>query len=229
MTVARSPSARNPLSLTGIVLACGFTGALATLSGCKGASAPPPAQRADYTQTLDKYYEGRPMCLWEESVKFPVENATPEQVEDLGLDGLADAGLLQSKGRGAHGLRTYILTPEGRSALNKDVITPGAGNFCYGRRKVLSIDKARRNSSTTELVDFHFSVPDPASWAKENSIQSAFPNVAAELAGPHEAEVTLLDTTAGWEVSGTPSTTIPRPARHGSSLARVLHLKKRNG
>jgi hypothetical protein len=230
MTVARSPSARTHLTLAGIALACGFSATLAALSGCRSAAAPPPAQRADYTQTLNKYYEGRPMCIWEESVKFPVENATPEQVEDLGLDGLADAGLVQAKGRPAHGgVRTYILTPEGRSAINKDVLTPGAGNFCYGLRKVVSIDKARRNSSTTELVDFHFSVPSPASWAKENSIQNAFPDVAAELAGPHEAEVTLLDTTSGWEVSGTPSATIPHPARHGSSLERVLHLRRRNG
>jgi hypothetical protein len=229
MQVARNTTAVPPLSLAGLALVCAWAAIPVTLSGCRGAAVPPPAQRADYTQTLDKYYEGRPMCLWDESVKFPVENATPEQAEDLGLDGLADAGLVQAKGRAAHGLRTYVLTPEGRSALNKDVLTPGAGNFCYGLRKVVSIDTARRNSSTTELVDFHYSVVSPAAWAKESSIQNAFPNVAAELAGPHAAEVTLLDTTAGWEVSGTPSTSVPHPARHGSSFARVLHLKKRDG
>ena len=201
----------------------------AALAGCKSASAPPPAQRADYTQTLNKYYEGRPMCLWEESVQFPIENATPEQAEDLGLRGLADAGLIQAKGRGAHGVRTYVLTPEGKSAFNPDVITPGAGNFCYGRRKVVSVESARRNSSTTELVEFHYKVTEPAAWATENSIQNAFPQVAAELAAVHQAEVTLLDTTAGWEVSGSPSVVIPRPRQHGSTLARVFHAKKKSG
>ena len=187
---------------------------------------PPPAQRADYTQTLNKYYEGRPMCLWDEPLKFPIENATPQQADDLGLDGLVDAGLLQAKGRGAHGVRTYVLTPEGKSALNPDIFKPGAGNFCYGSRKVTSVDKASRNSSTTELVDYHYKVTQPAAWAFESSIQNAFPEVVAELAGPHAAEATLLDTTAGWEISGTPSTTSPRPARSHASLAKVLHLKK---
>lgn len=202
--------------------------ALMWLAGCK-ASVPPPAQRADYTQTLNKYYEGRPMCLWDEPVKFPIRNASPETAEDLGLDGLTDAGLLSAKGKRGRGPRTYDLTPEGRSALNPDVFHPGAGNFCYGLRKIISIDAARRNSSTTELVDYHFRVTEPAAWAAEASIQNAFPHVAAELSGPHTGQATLLDTTAGWEVSGTPATVIPRPARtHGSSLARVLHLKKKS-
>lgn len=200
----------------------GSLSAMAWLAGCKPAP-PPPAQRADYTQTLNKYYEGRPMCLWDEPVKFPIQNASPETVEDLGLDGLANAGLLMTRGRHSRGPRTYELTPEGRSALNPDVFHAGAGNFCYGLRKVISVDAARRNSSTTELVDYHFRVIDPAAWALESSIQNAFPQVAGELSGPHTAQVTLLDTTSGWEVSGSPSTVIPRPARsRGSALARVF-------
>jgi hypothetical protein len=179
---------------------------------------------------MNKYYEGRPMCLWDQPLKLPVVNATREQVDNLGLDGLADAGLLQVKGRGARGTKTYVLTPEGKSALNPDIFTPGAGNFCYGRRTVVSVDKAQRNSSTTELVSYQYKVTSPAAWATERSIQDAFPEVADELAGPHAAEVTLLDTTSGWEVSGIPSTVVPRPSRsHGSSLARVLHLKKKSG
>lgn len=210
------------------IVACSAV-ALLWLAGCKQ-SPPPPAQRADYTQTLNKYYEGRPMCLWDEPVKFPIRDASPETADDLGLDGLVDAGLLSAKGKRSRGARTYDLTPEGRSALNPDVFHAGAGNFCYGRRKIISIDSAKRNSSTTELVDYHFRVTEPASWAMESSIQNAFPQVAAELSGPHAGQVTLLDTTAGWEVSGTPSTVIPRPARtRGSSLARALHLKKKSG
>lgn len=221
----RSTATRNARFLIAFTVA-----ALTFLYGCKPAP-PPPALRADYTQTLNKYYEGRPMCLWDEPVKFPVQNASPETVEDLGLNGLADAGLLIAKGRrGARGPVTYDLTPEGRSALNPDVFHPGAGNFCYGRRKVISIDTARRNSSTTELVDYHYRVTEPASWASEASIQNAFPQVAAELSGAHAAQVTLLDTTAGWEVSGAPSSAAPRtPRAHGSALAPALHLKKKSG
>jgi hypothetical protein len=202
----------------------------AAFAGCKP-PAPPPAQQADYSQTLNKYYEGRPMCLWQETVKFPIEAAEPDEIAELGLSGLVNAGLLVAKPAGK-GSKTFDLTPEGRTALDPDVFNPGAGNFCYGRRKVVSIDSARRNSSTTELVDYHYSVKQPAAWAAELSVQSAFPQVAAELSGPHMAQATLLDTVDGWEISGTPATIVPPPAHpRTSTLAKaadMLHLKKVN-
>jgi hypothetical protein len=205
---------------------------IVAIAGCKAAP-PPPAQRADYSQTLNKYYEGRPMCLWQETVKFPIE-AAPDQISQLGLAGLANAGLLivTPAGRGApRGSKTFDLSPEGRSALDPDVFTPGAGNFCYGRRKVVSIDAARRNSTTTELVDYHYSVAQAASWAAEFSIQSAFPQVAPELAGAHMAQATLLDTTDGWQISGAPALIVPPLAHpHPSALAKatgLLHLRKK--
>jgi hypothetical protein len=172
------------------------------MGGCK--AAPPPAHRADYSQTLNKYYEGRPMCLWPETVKFPVEGAGQDKIQQLRLAGLANAGLLIMKPAGK-GAKMFELSPEGRSALNPDVFNPGAGNFCYGWRKIVSIDAARRNTSTTELVDYHYSVAHPASWATEVSVQRAFPQVAAELAGAHMGQATLLDTVDGWEISGTPA------------------------
>jgi hypothetical protein len=206
-------------------MACGWC--VMTMTGCK-AAAPPPQERYDYSVTLDKYYEGRPMCLWQEAVKFPIQ-ATAEKINQLGLAGLANAGLLVAKSAG-RGAKSFDLTPEGRSALFLDVFTPGAGNFCYGRRKVVSIDGARRNSSTTELVDYHYGVVEPAAWAKELSIESTFPEVAAELAGPHAGEATLLDTTGGWEISGAPAAIgLPATHPHASALAKaksLLHLRK---
>lgn len=203
------------------------------IAGCK-ATPPPPAQRADYSQTLNKYYDGRPLCLWQEAVAFPIEAATPDQIDQLGLAGLTNAGLLVAKAAGKdapRGSKTFELSPEGRTALNPDVFHPGAGNFCYGRRKIISIDAARRNSTTTELVDYHYSLAQPASWATEISIQSAFPQVGPELSGPHMAQATLLDTTDGWEISGTPANIAPPAAHpHPSALAKatgLLHLKKK--
>ncbi len=205
---------------------------LMTLAGCKAAP-PPPAQRADYSQTLNKYYEGRPLCIWQDSVAFPVVAATPDKIDQLGLAGLTNAGLLAATPAGKdspRGAKTFELTAEGRSALNPDVFHPGAGNFCYGRRKIASIDAARRNTSTTEIVDYHYSVPQPASWATEISIQSIFPQVATELAGPHLGQATLLDTTDGWEISGTPAIITPPPTQtrpRASALAKVTGLLKK--
>jgi hypothetical protein len=174
------------------------------------------------------------MCLWPDTVKFPVEDATPEQIDQRGFNSLVDAGLLirQHAGKGAPaGSYTFELSPEGRSAFDPEIDDPGTGNFCYGRRKVISIDSDRQNSSTTELIDYRYSVIQPASWAMEHSIQQAFPQIAVELSTPHKAEATLLDTTDGWEVSGTPATIVPvtgSPSTSAVAKAKaLLHLKKK--
>jgi hypothetical protein len=207
-----------------IVIAVGFSTVI--FAGCN--SAPPALQRADYSATLNKYYEGRPMCLWPEAVKFPALDATPDDITDRGFAALTDAGLLVRKPASKHapnGSATFDLSPEGRSAFDRDISDPGAGNFCYGRRKVINIDRDKNNSPTTELIDYHYNVVDPAAWVKEYSIERAFPQVVSELAAPHKAEVTLLDTTAGWEVSGTPAV-IPTNniAPKGSTLAKAKVL-----
>jgi len=82
-------------------------------------SAPPAITRADYTAHLNNYYEGRPMCLWPETVKFPAEDVTPDEATERGFAALVDAGLLIRKPAGKHapkGSSTFDLTPEGRSA-----------------------------------------------------------------------------------------------------------------
>jgi hypothetical protein len=201
---------------------------VATIAGCS--SAPQPKERMDYSASLNRYYQGRPMCLWPETVKFPMENAAPEQVHGLGLDALVGSGLLVRK----HG-NSFDLTPEGRSSFSPDVFNKGAGNFCYGRRKVVSVDAAEHNSRSSELVAYHYSVADPAAWAKEVEIQHAFPQIAPELAGVHKAQATLLDTTEGFEVAGTPTQLEPsekKPATQFSSLTRtkvVLAATRKQG
>jgi hypothetical protein len=197
------------------------------LSGCKP-PVPPAADSADYAQSLNRYYEARPMCLWPDSIQFPAADVSPDEIDERGYEALTGAGLLvrTSASRGAPaGSFTFDLSPEGRSALNRDVLNPGAGNFCYGRRKVVSIDSARKNSPTTEIVDYHYAVAAPASWAREDPIQTAFPQIVPELASPHQAKATLLDTTEGWEVSGTPANISPISAEsHTSALAKARGL-----
>jgi hypothetical protein len=192
-------------------------------AGCN--SAPPPQLRADYSVSLDRYYQGRPLCLWPDAVSFPVVDATPDQIDERGLNALVDTGLLvrTRASRGARrGSYTYDLSPEGRSAIDRDIFNKSAGNFCYGRRTVTSVDAQRRNSSSTELVDYHIGVTGRASWASEHSIQSAFPQVARDLDGEHKAEVTLINTIDGWVVSGTPANIAPMTTPpNASALARA--------
>jgi hypothetical protein len=219
-----------------VLAAVTFAAALVVLAGCNTA-APPASDRAGYLQSVNRYYQGQPMCLWPDSVKFPVEDASPAEIDERGFNALADAGLLirTRSGRGgghnaARGSASFDLSPEGRAAFNPDVLDHGAGNFCYGRRKVVSIDSARDNSTTTALVDYHYTVAEPASWARENIIQSAFPQIVSELASQHQAEVTLLDTTEGWEVSGSPASIAPMTSEpHNTLLAKAKSLWRSNG
>jgi hypothetical protein len=201
-------------------------------SGCQ--LAPPPEDSAQYSATLNHYYEGRPLCLWADTVKFPAEDISPSEIEERGFNALVDADLLVRRParKGApEGSFTYDLSAEGRAAISPDIFNQGAGNFCYGRRKVVSVDAAREKTTTTELVEFRYGLPAPAPWAMEYSLQSAFPQIASELAGSHRAQALLLDTTEGWEVTGEPAVIAPvATGAHASAVAKawgLLHPRKK--
>lgn len=189
---------------------------IAAFTGCS--SAPAPRDQADYAKSLNRFYQGRPACLWAENLKFPVENATADQIKRRGLDALVSVGLLNRK-HAQSGGAVYDLTASGRNAFDADIADKTTGNFCYGRRKVSMIDSARHDSPTTELVEYRYTVAEPPAWAHHPSVQSAFPQVATDLAGPHAAKATLLNTTAGWEVSDGPAH--PSNGERASSLAKM--------
>jgi hypothetical protein len=233
MKIYRSRSTDGVTQATLIaVFGCVAVAASTLLAGCNSASA--TDERGDYSTTLNRYYEGRPMCLWTKSVSFPVAASAAGQPDQRGLDALVDTGLLSRQRVGKNGSPssyTYDLTKEGYSALDRDIDHPSTGNFCYGRRTVVGVDADRQHSSTTELIDFRYTVPQPASWAMELSIQRAFPQVVDELSGPHKAEAILLDTTEGWEVSATPATiassTPPLPSATFARAKALLHINKK--
>lgn len=197
------------ISLCGVSFLC-----VAAITGCS--SAPPPQDRADYTKSLNRYYEGRPMCVWPDQVTFPVQNPTADEVKDRGYDALISAGMLSRR----H-IKTgvvYELTAAGRNAFDHDITDKSTGNFCYGRRKVASIAAARQGSRTTELVDYQYVVAEPASWARNPVMQAAFRQIASDLGGVHTATATLLNTTAGWEV-------IEQPLRSGERTSSLAKMK----
>lgn len=201
-------SFRTTLCISSLVCVAAFT-------GCS--SAPAPLERADFTKSLNHYYEGRPMCLWTDQVSFPVENATAGEVRDRGYDALVSAGLLTR--RNMKSGVVYDLTARGHEAFDADIADKTTGNFCYGRRKVSTIASARQGSRTTELVDYQYTVAEPQAWARNAAIQAAFPQIASELAGPHAATATLLNTTTGWEVADRAAQ--PSNGERTSSLAKM--------
>src|SRR4051812_44853533 len=87
----------------------------AAFTGCS--SAPAPQEGAAYARSLNRYYQGRPMCLWTGQVSFPVQNPAADQVKDRGYDALVSAGLLARKHGKGNGV-VYELTAEGRAAFD---------------------------------------------------------------------------------------------------------------
>ena len=81
----------------------------------------------------------------------------------------------------------YDLSDKGRSVWTADVDQPGFGNFCYGQRKVDSIDATTPTTSNvgaSTQVNYHYSlVADAPAWATAAETQNAYPQIRADLAG----------------------------------------------
>lgn len=161
-------------------------------------------RKLDFKAALNSFYGGRPRCLWPETVSFPAQ-MTPATTP--GLDALVHAGLLAKNAKA----KEYDLTAKGKSNWDADVLQQGYGNFCYGHRKVTSIDSSSRLNATTMQVKFHYDLIDPAEWARDSMIQEAFPVVESDLAGAQVAQADALDTDSGWEITKVVPITAPPP------------------
>jgi hypothetical protein len=164
----------------------------------------------NYGDAINAYYQAHPACLWTDEKKFPVQAATSDDAKTQGYDALVDQGLLTrttsekkiiivSKSE-----NNYDLSENGRSAWTADPNQPGYGNFCYGHRKVSTIDS---NTPTfdqpgaTVTVNYHYTLTGVPSWASAAETQTAFPTLAA-ASTPQAATATLTNTSQGWQVSG---------------------------
>ena len=178
--------------------------ALATIACNKTAPKPP-----NYADAINSYYQAHPVCLWPDEKKFPVQAATSDDAKTQGYDALVDQGLLTrttsekkiiiiSKQQ-----NNYDLSDKGRSAWTADPSQPGYGNFCYGHRKVATIDSNSPTSDqpgATVTVNYHYSLTDLPAWASAAETQTAFPKLQAANS-PQPATATLTNTQQGWQVS----------------------------
>ena len=170
--------------------------------------------KANYQSAINDYYKARPACIWQDTKKFPVQAATSDDAKTEGYDALTDAGLLTRTTAekkvfiiASKQVTNYDLTDKGRSAWTADTQQPGFGNFCYGTRKVSSIDSAAPTSSqpgATTTVNYHTSLSGAPGWATAPETQTAFPQVRANVSGPMTGVATLTDTTSGWAVTSGP-------------------------
>ena len=198
---------RNTLRTTAL---CGI--ALSLVAGCD--------KKADnsfnFTKAINTYYSAHPACLWSEPKKFPVQEETSDISKTTGYDALVDQGLLvrttAEKKKliiASKQVNNYDLSDKGRSVWTADPNQPGFGNFCYGHRKVSSIDGATPTDDAvgaTTKVSYHYTFSDAPAWASAAETQTAFPPIRSDLSGPQAGSATLTNTSNGWTVSSVPST-----------------------
>jgi hypothetical protein len=168
----------------------------------------------NYADAINSYYQAHPACLWSSEKRFPIQ-ASPDDAKAENLDALVDQGLLTrtvtekkiiivSKRE-----NNYDLSDKGRSTWTADPNQPGYGNFCYGHRKVASIDSNSPTSDqpgATVSVNYHYTLTGLPDWANAAETRTAFPQLRASDT-PQPATATLTNTSNGWQVSSVGNST----------------------
>jgi hypothetical protein len=169
----------------------------------------------NYADAINSYYQAHPACLWSEEKKFPVQAATSDDAKTQGYDALVDQGLLTRTVSEKKVIiiskreNNYDLSDKGRAAWTADSSQPGYGNFCYGHRKVSTIDSntpASDQPGATVTVNYHYTLTDVPGWASAAETQTAFPQLRAATA-PKASTATLTNTSNGWQVTTPPGST----------------------
>ena len=180
----------------------------------------------NFTSAINTYYATHPACLWSSSKQFPAQADTSDQSKTAPYDALVDQGLLvrttAEKKKfiiASKQVNNYDLSDNGRAAWTADTTQPGFGNFCYGHRKVTSIDSSTPTTGAvgaTTQVNYRYTLADAPAWASAAETQTAYPQLQADLAAPQTARATLTNTSNGWQVS---SAKLPNtPAANGGQI-----------
>jgi hypothetical protein len=170
----------------------------------------------NYEKVIDAYYETHPACLWNAAKQFPVQSS-PNDAKTKDYDALVDVGLLTRTASEKKIViiskreNNYDISEQGRAAWTADPSQPGFGNFCYGHRKVASIDTtppASDQPGSRVTVIFHYTVSGVPAWASAPETQTAFPLTQA-VSTPQPSIANLINTTNGWQIAGTDNTPAP--------------------
>jgi hypothetical protein len=170
----------------------------------------------NYESVINAYYEAHPACLWTSGKRFPVQSS-PDDAKTSGYDALVDAGLLTRTTSEKKIIiiskleNNYDISDQGRAAWTADPSLPGYGNFCYGHRKVTSIDTtppASDQPGSRVTVIFHYTVSGVPAWASAAETQTAFPLLHA-VSTPQPSIANLINTASGWQIATPDNTAAP--------------------
>jgi hypothetical protein len=187
-----------------IVLAIALTGLFACANGCKK-----QVDQAGFKSAINKYYDGRHVCVWPEPIKLPVQADPTKDEKARDYDALTDAGLLnrefveQKKTLGSIQINKYGLSDKGHAAWVPDPNQPGFGNFCFGHFNVTAIDKATPNdpsNPTQYTVNYHYEVEGIPDWVSTPESMRTFRKIAADTSIQSATAVLVKGTNGGWAV-----------------------------
>lgn len=158
-----------------------------------------PSKRA-LERALNRDYSLSADCIFAKPLPFPYEIPVNDKLLSQTrnrLDALVEAGLLarEESIRGNAIVNRYSMTPAGLQVK-------GNGRFCYGRRQVTSVEKFTQpvnyDGQPLTKVEYHFVEKDSPTWAKDNHVRNAFPEVAKSMQPSPVDETTLILTNDGW-------------------------------
>jgi hypothetical protein len=177
------------------IAACALLAAILVLGGgCSSANKPTDA---NFTTTLNAWYQDHNDCLFPHGHTFPYEVAPGDSSKEdkKEMDALTDAGLAtRLEDRDMH-VDRYTLNVAGLRF---------APRFCYGHRQVTSIESftppAPHNGFTETTVTYHYTMMDIPIWASTDQVRAAFPQLAKSLGTSPTDQATLATVGAGWQV-----------------------------
>ena len=162
---------------------------LLTTLACDHKSAP---TTPNYIKGLNAFFLDRSECLLP-NARFPLETTDP--AEQKRLNTLVASQFLKVSSEPAIKESRYVPT---------DLGAKSAPHFCYGHREVTSIESstppAVANGFNETQIVYHYVIKDSPVWAKSESVQAAFPDLAQKMSGTATDKATLAQTRVGWQV-----------------------------
>jgi hypothetical protein len=185
------------MNMTGkmrLVAGAGMAAILALAGGCNRENKPTPA---NFTKTLNTWFQDRSDCLFPPGHAWPWEVApsSTAKEEKQQLDSLTNAGLLtRLEDRDMH-VDRYTLNLAGQRF---------APRFCYGHREVTGIvsntPPGPKDGFTETTVTYQYVMRDVPVWATTDEVKAGFPAVAKSLGNTPTDQITLATVGAGWQV-----------------------------
>lgn len=102
-------------------------------------------------------------------------------------------------------INSYNLTAAGKATTQGKTVAGNPRRFCYAYPqvdKILNYTTQNSNGQTTAKVKYSYKYVDAASWAKDDTVKAAFPEINETLNASDETdEIVLTKGNKGWDTN----------------------------